>query len=109
MRRLTFRECIEEAGDEFIMSLFSDRVSCVRNGRWDFNVFNKSIAVEYVKWLMEEKSKINRVALSDLEIFENGMKLDIPKKVIDEFDFTGLCNVDFILSDFRDRVEDEST
>jgi len=60
------------------------------------------IAVEYVKWLMEERSKINRVPLKDLEIFENGMKLDIPRKVIDDFDFTGLSNVDFILSDFRD-------
>jgi len=61
------------------------------------------IAIEYVEWLMEEKSKINRVALGDLEIFENGMKLDIPQKVIDDFDFTGLSNVDFILSDFREN------
>ena len=60
------------------------------------------IAIEYVQWLMEEKSKINRVPLEDLEIFENGMKLNIPKKVIDDFDFTGLSNVDFILSDFRE-------
>ncbi len=62
------------------------------------------IAVEYVEWLMEEKSKINRQKLSDIELFENGMKLDIPQKVIDDFDFTGLSNVDFILSDFRNQV-----
>jgi len=60
------------------------------------------VTIEYVSWLMEEKSKINRVPLKDLEIFENGMKLDIPRKVIDDFDFTGLSNVDFILSDFRE-------
>ncbi|KKL48192.1 hypothetical protein LCGC14_2327930, partial [marine sediment metagenome] len=54
------------------------------------------VAIEYVEWLMDEKSKINRVALEDLELFENGMKLDIPKKIIDDFDFTGLSNVDFI-------------
>lgn len=59
------------------------------------------IAVEYVSWLMEEKSKINREKLSDIELFEDGMKLNIPKKVIDDFKFTGLSNVDFILSDFR--------
>lgn len=63
------------------------------------------IAIEYVEWLMEEKSKINREKLSDIELFENGMKLDIPQKVIDEFVFTGLSNIDFILSDFRDVVE----
>lgn len=61
------------------------------------------IAIEYVEWLIEEKSKINRVPLKDLELFENGMKLDIPKKVIDDFDYTGLSNVDFILSDFRNK------
>lgn len=64
------------------------------------------IAIEYVRWLMEEKSKINRVALKDIELFENGMKLDISRKVIDDFDFTGLSNVDFILSDFRDVVQE---
>ena len=62
------------------------------------------VAKEYVEWLMEEKSKINRVPL---EIFENGMKLEISKKVIDEFVFTGLLNTDFILSDFRDVMKDE--
>ena len=61
------------------------------------------IAIEYVEWLMEEKSKINRQKLGDIELFENGMKLDIPRKVIDDFEFTGLSNVDFILSDFRNQ------
>ena len=63
------------------------------------------IAIEYVNWLMEEKSKINREKLGDIELFENGMKLDIPQKVIDDFELTGLSNVDFILSDFRDVVD----
>ena len=62
------------------------------------------IAIEYVHWIMEEKSKINRANLHDLELFENGMKLDIPKKVLDDFELTGLSNVDFILSDFRERM-----
>ena len=65
------------------------------------------IAVEYVNWLAEERSKINQQKLGDIELFENGMKLDIPQKVIDDFEFTGLSNVDFILSDFRDVVETE--
>ena len=60
------------------------------------------IAIEYVEWLAEERSKINRVSLEDLEIFQNGMTLDISKEVIDAFDLTGLSNVDFILSDFRE-------
>ena len=63
------------------------------------------IAIEYVNWLTEERIKINSVPLKDLELFENGMKLNIPQKVIDEFELTGLSNVDFILSDFRDVVK----
>jgi len=59
------------------------------------------LAIEYVEWLMEEKSKINREKLSDIELFENGMKLDISQNVIDDWDFTGLSNIDFILSDYR--------
>ena len=54
---------------------------------------------------MEERSKINRANLHDLEIFEKGMKLNIPKKVLDDFELTGLCNIDFILSDFRNNVK----
>lgn len=63
------------------------------------------IAIEYVQWLAEERSKINRVPLRDLEIFENGMKLDISRKMIDDFELTGLSNVDFILSDFREVMK----
>lgn len=62
------------------------------------------IAIEYVQWLTEERAKINRESLGNIELFENGMKLDISQKVIDDFDFTGLSNVDFILSDFRNVV-----
>ena len=61
------------------------------------------IAIEYVEWLIEEKSKINRQKLGDIELIEDGMKLDIPQKVIDDFELTGLSNVDFILSDFRNQ------
>lgn len=58
------------------------------------------VAVEYIKWLQEERAKINRVPLEEIEFFENGMKLDIPKEIIEKFDFTGLNNIDFIWSDF---------
>ena len=54
------------------------------------------VAVEWIKWLMEERAKINRAELEDIEFFENGMKLDIPAEVIKDFDFTGLSNIDFI-------------
>ena len=63
------------------------------------------IAIEYINWLTEERAKINRMDLDDIEFFENGMKLDIPKKVIEDFEYTGLNNVDFITSRFFERSD----
>lgn len=56
------------------------------------------IAVEYISWIMEERAKINRAELKDIEFFENGMKLDIPGEITDAWDVTGLNNIDFITS-----------
>lgn len=49
---------------------------------------------------MKTRIKINRIKLEDIEFFENGMKLDIPKKTVKSFIFCGLNNIDFITSDF---------
>ena len=58
------------------------------------------VATEYIKWIQEERARINREKLEDIIFFENGMKLEIPKKVIENFEFTGLNNIDFIWSEF---------
>jgi len=58
------------------------------------------VAVEYIKWLQEERAKINRVDLSDLEFYENGIKLEVSKKDLDEFKFTGLNNPDFAITEW---------
>lgn len=57
------------------------------------------VAIEYIRWLQEERAKINRVELEDIVFFENGMKVDIPKEVVDDFAVSGLNNTDFITSD----------
>ncbi|KKN70099.1 hypothetical protein LCGC14_0434240 [marine sediment metagenome] len=56
------------------------------------------IAVEYISWLQEERAKINRTELEDIEFFKDGMKLDIRKEAMEAWDLTGLNNVDFITS-----------
>ena len=58
------------------------------------------IAVEYIKWLTSERQKINKTPLNEIEFYEDGMKVDISKKTIKDFEFTGLNNVDFITSNF---------
>ena len=58
------------------------------------------IAIEYIRWLQEERTKINGVPLDEIEFYENGMKVIISKAKIEEFKFIGLVNIDFILSNF---------
>lgn len=58
------------------------------------------VAVEYIKWLTEERAKINRAELDDITFFENGVKLYIPKEIVAAFALTGMNNVDFITSGF---------
>ena len=58
------------------------------------------IAVEYIRWLIDERNKINQTPLDEIVFFENGMQLDISKEVVDEFSLIGLNNIDFISSGF---------
>jgi len=58
------------------------------------------IAIEYIKWLSDERAKVNMVRLEQIEFYENGMKVDIDKAIIEEFELCGLNNNDFILSGF---------
>jgi len=58
------------------------------------------VAIEYIEWIAEERAKINRAELEDIEFFKEGMKLDISQKKINEFKFCGLNNIDFILSEY---------
>lgn len=61
------------------------------------------IAIEYIRWLQDERVKINKTLLGEIEFYENGMKVIIDKATIEDFAFTGLANIDFILSDFYKR------
>ena len=61
------------------------------------------IAIEYIRWLQDERVKINKTLLDEIEFYENGMKVIIDKATIEDFAFTGLANIDFILSGFYKR------
>jgi hypothetical protein len=54
------------------------------------------IAVEYIEWLASERRRINSVPLEDITFYRNGMKLNITRKAIEDFVFTGLLNTDFV-------------
>lgn len=68
------------------------------------------VSIEYIKYLKSELRKINLMKLEDIQFTENGEIIDIPKINIDEFNYCGLSNVDFItggayLKRFYDTVQ----
>ena len=54
------------------------------------------VNIEEIKGIDLRIKQINSVDLADIEFMENGKKLDIPKSLINEFKFMGLCNHSFI-------------
>jgi len=65
------------------------------------------VAVEYIQWLIDERAKINRLDLEELEFYENGMRVEIDEQITKDFIFTGLNNIDFISSGFYKTGFDE--
>jgi hypothetical protein len=55
------------------------------------------VRVEYVKWLKSELKKVNDLDLENIKWVENNNVLEIDKKTIEDFEFLGLANVDFIM------------
>jgi len=58
------------------------------------------VNIEHVRKIQEERKKINSVPLEQIEWYKNGKKIDIDPKTIKEFQFMGLNNTDFIISNF---------
>ena len=59
-------------------------------------MIKQQIAIEYVKELDKKRQEINNIKFEQIEWTENGKVIAIPKKIIDEFNFCGLSNIDFI-------------
>ena len=55
------------------------------------------ITTEYIRWLEAERKRINALDLDEIEFTERGEVLDISPEVIEDFEFAGLSNCDFIL------------
>ena len=55
------------------------------------------IDIEDVFSHAETRSEWNKPLTSEIEFHKDGKKVDIPKDELDEWDFTGLHNVDFVL------------
>ena len=54
------------------------------------------VDIEYVEWLKSEIRRINALDIHKIDFYTSDERLVIPKSLIDEFEFTGLSNCDFI-------------
>ena len=62
------------------------------------------VSIEYVRWLQEERAKINRMDLNDIVFFENGNIAMIAQATRNKFAMSGLNNTDFITSGYYKQV-----
>lgn len=57
------------------------------------------INIEEILELQDRRAKINNALLSEIEFYENGIKIEIDPEVLEEWKFIGLNNTDFIITD----------
>ena len=58
------------------------------------------VDIEYVRWLDEERRKINRADIEEITWYENGEIVAISQNIFDHWGYVGLSNFDFITGDF---------
>ena len=66
------------------------------------------VDIEDVLRLQQKQAEINKLEFKDIEWYKNGEKIEIDQKIIDQFDFTGMNNIDFIISGYYEQPEDLS-
>jgi hypothetical protein len=63
------------------------------------------VDLEEIELIMKMRKRINEVLLSEIEWYENGEKLDINKEEIEDFEFTGLNNIDFVTTGWLRKAQ----
>ena len=58
------------------------------------------VSIEVIKRMQKERERINGANLKDIEWLKDGEPIEIDHKLIEQFEFTGLSNIDFITSGF---------
>lgn len=58
------------------------------------------VDINYLRYLNEQRQAINATNLENIVWVENGQEIEASDKLIEDFKFTGLSNVDFILSGY---------
>ena len=64
----------------------------------------KFVAIEFVKFLDQERRRLNRINIMDAVFTKNGKEIKISYKQREEWKYTGLGTTNFVMSEL---VEDE--
>lgn len=59
-----------------------------------------TVSVEYLDWLQEERMRFNNANLRDVVLTKGGKPLAVAPGALEDFIFTGLSNMDFVLTGF---------
>lgn len=67
------------------------------------------INVEDIFRIFNVRNRINKLNLYEIEWRWKGKKIEVPREDIEEFDFTGLNNLDFIsvLAEYNEEIDKE--
>ena len=65
------------------------------------------IHIEQIKIMQKRQTEINKLNIEDIQFFENGKQLIISPDLIEEFEYTGLNNLDFINTGFYKKIIEE--
>lgn len=58
------------------------------------------IDLDEVVEIAQKRSRINDIDILDAVFVRNGVVIDVDTKTREDFKFTGLCTIEFVLSDF---------
>lgn len=58
------------------------------------------VNVEDLQVHIDAINKFNRLALKDIQLYKEGKKINIPSKLLKQFEYTGLANIDLVKQDF---------
>ena len=63
------------------------------------------VSMEEVKYLKSRLAEINCIPLENIEWVSFGKTQEFPEEIINDFKFTGLNNVDFVLTEFWSSIK----
>ena len=64
------------------------------------------IDIEEVKRFLEWRRILNRTPLRNIDFYEDGKLVEYSETLIEEFDYTGLSNLDFVATEFYKSASD---